>query len=152
MAKIRFFIFFQFFRKFVLTFVRIFDLAITYRPQMSIAQIDRLNETSPEMHSNRKSNGWSSVKNLHLYLRCTKYVARVRRGVLPWHRITLRVEDKTSCSTSHFDYKLFEINRFFHEFALKNDHFFKNFDFFIFFTFFEKCVKLFSGFRPRKNL
>ena len=63
--KIRFFTFFTFFRKFLLTFVRIFDLPITYRPQMSIAQIGRLNETSPKMHSNQKSNGWSAFKNQH---------------------------------------------------------------------------------------
>ena len=94
--------FFHFFRKIVVTFVRNLTLAITYRPQMSIAHLNRLNEISPKMNSNQKSNVWSSMKNSHLYLRGTFYVARVRRDNLPWHRITLRVEDETSCSTSHY--------------------------------------------------
>ena len=63
--KISIFHFFHFFRKFVLTFFLDFDLSITYRPQMSIAQIDRLNEIFPKMHSNKKSNGWSAFKNQH---------------------------------------------------------------------------------------
>ena len=40
---------FLFFSKIPSTFVRIFDLAITYRPEMLVAQIDRLNELVPEM-------------------------------------------------------------------------------------------------------
>ena len=44
-----FFIFFIFFSKFLSSFVRIFTLAITYRPEMSMAQIKAFNETSPEM-------------------------------------------------------------------------------------------------------
>ena len=61
------FSFFSFFSKIELTFVRIFDLPITYRPQIWIAQIDRLDETFPEMHSYQKSNGWSSFKNWHFW-------------------------------------------------------------------------------------
>ena len=58
-----FFIFFIFFPNFLSTFVRIFILAGTYRPEMLIAQIKAFNEISPKMKLNRKLNAWSRVKN-----------------------------------------------------------------------------------------
>ena len=52
LQKYRFFIFFHFFHffsKFFSSFFLIFTLAITYRSEMSIAQIKALNEISPEI-------------------------------------------------------------------------------------------------------
>ena len=52
LQKYRFFIFFIYFifvPKFLSTFIRIFTLAVTYRPEMLIAQIRAFNEISTEM-------------------------------------------------------------------------------------------------------
>ena len=49
LKKYEFFIFLIFFPKFLGNFTPPFALAITYRPEMSIAQIKALDEISPEM-------------------------------------------------------------------------------------------------------
>ena len=65
--KFDFFTFFIFsifeISKNVKNFVRIFDLAITYRRTRDPHQIDRCKKLSPEINSDRNLNGWSLIKN-----------------------------------------------------------------------------------------
>ena len=50
------------------------------------------------------------IQKLTFQQKCYKYVASPFGGDLPKHRITLRAEDETSCSTSHCDKFLLEMN------------------------------------------
>ena len=58
-----FFLFSFFFSKNVKKFVRIFDLAITYRRTRDPRQINHSEKLSPEINSNRNLSGWSLIKN-----------------------------------------------------------------------------------------
>ena len=54
-----------FFSKNVKKFVRIFDLAITYRRTRDPQQINHSEKLSPNINSNRNLSGWSLIKNSH---------------------------------------------------------------------------------------
>ena len=60
-----FFSLFSFFSKNVKKFVRIFDLAITYRRTRDPRQINHSEKLSPNINSNRNLSGWSLIKNWH---------------------------------------------------------------------------------------
>ena len=60
-----FFTFFIFFSKNVKKFVRIFDLAITYRRTRDPRQINHSKKLFPNINSNRNLSGWSLIKNWH---------------------------------------------------------------------------------------
>ena len=68
-SKISIFSFFSlfsfFFSKNVKKFVRIFDLAITYRRTRDPRQINHSEKLSPNINSNRNLSGWSLIKNWH---------------------------------------------------------------------------------------
>ena len=53
---------FTIFSKNVQTFVRIFDLAITYRRTRDPRQINHSKKFSPEINSDQNLNGWSRLK------------------------------------------------------------------------------------------
>ena len=60
-----FFSLFSFLSKNVKKFVRIFDLALTYRRTRDPRQINHSAKLSPEINSNRNLSGWSLIKNWH---------------------------------------------------------------------------------------
>ena len=76
--KIFNFSFFSNFSKNVQNFVRIFDLAITYRRTRDPHQIHRSKKLSPEINSDQNLNGRSLIKNSPFKRKCTNMLQALR--------------------------------------------------------------------------
>ena len=82
--------------------------------------------------------------------KCYKYVASPLGEDLLWHRTTLRAEDETPRSTSHFDNFLCRNERLYCKFIANFDKRFETFDFFFIFSFLAQILQLvIRNFNPR---
>ena len=142
-----FFTFFIFFSKNVKKFVRIFDLAITYRRTRDPRQINHSEKLSPNINSNRNLSGWSLIKNWHfkrkninmlqaLWMQTflTPYYSSSRGWAILLYE---SLEWKIYLALNDFCWFILAFSIRF----MKNQIFFIFFTFFIFFIFFGKCGK-----------
>ena len=93
---------FRIFTFFCSIYVRVFDLAISYRPKPDLAQIIKHTLLFPEIHSNWNLSVWSKVKNSIFYQNATNMSPAFRIVIFltPYYS---RAEDETSCSTIHWN-------------------------------------------------
>ena len=93
---------FQFFAFFRPTDVRVFDLAISYKPKPDPPQIIKHTLLFPEIHSNWNLSVWSKVKNSIFYQNVTNMSPAFRIVIFltPYYS---RAENETLFSISYFE-------------------------------------------------
>ena len=149
-SKISIFSFFSlfsfFFSKNVKKFVRIFDLAITYRRTRDPRQINHSKKLSPNVNSNRNLSGWSLIKNWHFKRKSTNMLQAL------WMQTFLTPYYSSSRGWAILLYEslqsiiylnLIIFFRFYLKFDLK-------FNFFTFFIFLPKFCNPLSAFSPHE--
>ena len=132
-----FFIFFNFFSKKIENFLRIFDLAITYRRTRDPHQIHRSKKLSPEINSDQNLNGRSLIKNSLFKRKCTNMLQALRMHTFltPYYSSSRGWDILLYESLGNF---LFRNGRFYNKFTVKFDKKIENFNFFTFFNFRQK--------------